>query len=229
MQVAIIAGGLATRLGSLTRDLPKSLINIHGKPFIEYQFDYLRENGIKDVILCLGHLGEKIEEYCGNGNKFGVDLKYSYEKVHLDTAGALKLAGPLLADPFFTLYGDSYIFINFQEMLARLQQKNKLAAMAVLKNHNRYDKSNTCIENGRVIRYSKENPEIMEYIDYGINLFRKEILDLIPESTPYSMGTLFQQLIDRKDLLAFEVKDRFYQIGSLDGLREFTAYIGNKK
>jgi MurNAc alpha-1-phosphate uridylyltransferase len=228
MQVAIIAGGLAMRLGTLTRYLPKSLINISGKPFIEYQFEFLKKGGVKNIVLCLGYLGEQIQEYCGDGSKYGVNLQYSFEKEHLDTAGALKLAAPLLEDSFFTLYGDSYVSLDFQNMLSCFNRQKKLAAMSVYQNFNQCDKSNTACENGLVKIYCKENTETLQYIDYGVNLFRKEVLSLIPESQPYSLSPLFQNLISRRELLAYEVEERFYQIGSLVGLAEFSEYIGRR-
>jgi N-acetyl-alpha-D-muramate 1-phosphate uridylyltransferase len=226
MQAAIIAGGLATRLGELTRNLPKSLVSIHGRPFIEYQLDFLKKGGVTDIVLCLGYLGERIEEYCGDGSRFGMSLRYSYEKERLDTAGALKLAAPLLQDVFFTLYGDSYVFIDYRDMWAFREKQRKPAVMSVLHNFNRYDKSNTAVSNSLVARYSKENIDGLEYIDYGVNLFQKDVLRLVPGSQPYSLGTLFQSLISRSELAAYEVKERFYEIGCPDGLKECTAYLG---
>ena len=225
MQVVIIAGGLGTRLGSLTVNQPKSMIQILGKPFIEYQFDLLTKGSVNDVVLCLGYQSQQIEDYCGDGRKFGVNLKYSFEGKPLDTAGAIKLAEPLLEEYFFTLYGDSYVFIDFKDMLSVWQQKKSLGVMSVYQNHDRFDKSNTAVVDGRVTFYSKEKRENLKYIDYGVNLFRKEVLNLIPEAEPYSMGTLFNQLISRNELLAFEVKKRFYEIGSVNGLTEFTEYV----
>jgi N-acetyl-alpha-D-muramate 1-phosphate uridylyltransferase len=226
MQAVIIAGGLATRLGELTKNLPKSLVRIHGRPFIEYQLDFLKKGGITNIVLCLGYLGEQIEEYCGDGRRFGVSLKYSHEKQRLDTAGALKLAEPLLEDSFFTLYGDSYVFINYRDMWNYLEKQGQPAVMSVYHNFNHYDKSNTAISGGLVARYSKESAEGLEYIDYGVNLFRKEVLRRVPVSQPYSLGTLFQDLIRRDELAAYEVKKRFFEIGCPDGLKECTAYLG---
>jgi N-acetyl-alpha-D-muramate 1-phosphate uridylyltransferase len=228
MQIAIIAGGFATRLGAMTKDVPKSLLCIQGKPFIEYQFDFLRNGGITEVVLCLGHLGRNIEEHCGNGSRFGLELKYSYESKPLDTAGALKNAEPLLEDPFFTLYGDSYVFLDFTAMLKALTDTNIPAAMSVYKNINQYDKSNTSIDNGRVMQYSKVFNQRMEYIDYGVNLFRKPVLRLVPSFEPYSMESLFSLLIKNRELLAYEVKERFYEIGSFEGLQELTRYVKDK-
>jgi NDP-sugar pyrophosphorylase family protein len=225
MQAVIIAGGLGTRLGSLTSNQPKSMIQILGKPFIEYQFDLLTKSSVTDVVLCLGYQGKQITDYCGDGCKFGVDLKYSFEEKSLDTAGALKLAAPLLQDYFFTLYGDSYVFIDFKEMMSVLQSKKRIGVMSVYQNHDRFDKSNTAVSDGRVTFYSKEKRENLKYIDYGVNLFRKDVLQLIPEEEPYSMGALFNRLIEQNELLAYDVKKRFYEIGSVNGLTEFTEYV----
>jgi NDP-sugar pyrophosphorylase family protein len=225
VQVLIIAGGLGTRLGQLTLNQPKSMIQILGKPFIEYQFDLLTKGSVTDVVLCLGYQGKQIADYCGDGRKFGVNLRYSFEDKPLDTAGAIKLAEPLLEEYFFTLYGDSYVFINFKDMLSSIRKGNKIGAMSVFQNQDRFDKSNTAVVDGRVTFYSKEQRANLKYIDYGVNLFRKEVLKLIPNGEPYSMGTLFNQLIGRQELLAYEVKKRFFEIGSVNGLTEFTEYV----
>jgi len=229
MQIVIIAGGLGTRLSQLTINQPKSMIRILGKPFIEYQFDLLKNGSVTDVVLCLGHQGEQIADYCGDGRKFGVNLKYSFESKPLDTAGAIKLAEPLLEDYFFTLYGDSYIFIDFKDMLSALKHGKNIGAMSVYQNHDRFDKSNTAVADGRVTYYSKEKRNDQTYIDYGVNLFRKEALNLIPEAEPYSMGNLFNRLIERDELLAYEVQKRFYEIGSVNGLTEFSEYVKGRK
>jgi len=225
LQVLIIAGGLGTRLGQLTLNQPKSMIQILGKPFIEYQFDLLTKGSVTDVVLCLGYQGKQIADYCGDGRKFGVNLRYSFEDKPLDTAGAIKLAEPLLEEYFFTLYGDSYVFIDFKDMLSSIRKGNKIGAMSVFQNQDRFDKSNTAVVDGGVTFYSKEQRANLKYIDYGVNLFRKEVLKLIPNGEPYSMGTLFNQLIGRQELLAYEVKKRFFEIGSVNGLTEFTEYV----
>jgi NDP-sugar pyrophosphorylase family protein len=229
MQALIIAGGLGTRLGQLTLNQPKSMIQILGKPFIEYQFDLLTKGSVTDVVLCLGYQGKQIADYCGDGRKFGVNLRYSFEDKPLDTAGAIKLAEPLLEEYFFTLYGDSYVFIDFKDMLSSIRKGNKIGAMSVFQNQDRFDKSNTAVVDGGVTFYSKEQRANLKYIDYGVNLFRKEVLKLIPNGEPYSMGTLFNQLIGRQELLAYEVKKRFFEIGSVNGLTEFTEYVKGRK
>jgi len=230
MQVAILAGGLATRLGELTRNQPKSTLKIRGKTFLEYQLELLRGVGIKDIILCLGHMGEQIERHFGNGRNYGVNIDYSYEEKPLGTAGALKKAENMLDDPFFTMYGDSYLSLDFSAAMRYFKSRNKLALMTVYKNYDRYDKSNTAIEGDLVKKFSKqEKTEDMVYIDYGANIFSKEALNLIPESQFYPMDELFPRLIEMEELLAYEVKERFYEVGSPQGLKDFEQYIKGAK
>lgn len=226
MQVAIVAGGLATRLGGLTRGQPKSLVRILGKPFLEYQIEFLRRGGVRDIVLCTGHLGEQIESYFGNGMRFGVDIRYSREPKLLGTAGALKNAQSLLADTFFTLYGDSYVFIDFRAAMSHFVARGEPALMTVYKNDDLYDRSNTAVADGLVTKYSKrERTADMVYIDYGVNLFRKAVLDMVPRDEPYSLEALHQRLIEGRQLGALEITERFYEIGSVQGLREFEEYV----
>jgi len=226
MQVAILAGGLGTRLGALTIKQAKSMVRIEGRPFLEYQLDFLRRAGVADIVLCVGHLGEQIEDYFGDGKSFGVNIRYSLEGRPLGTAGALKNAEHLLEDVFFVVYGDSYLLLDLSQVMAYFESQNKLALMTVYKNYGCYDKSNTAIEGNLVKRYSKkEKTEEMVYIDYGASIFRKKSLELIPEKQPYSLDDLFTGLVEQKQLLAFEVKERFYEIGSPQGFREFEQFV----
>jgi NDP-sugar pyrophosphorylase family protein len=227
MQVAILAGGLATRLKPLTDKIPKSLVMIQGKTFLEYQLDFLRAGGITDIVLCVGHLGGLIEEKFGDGSKFGVRIKYSREgKNLLGTAGALKKAGGLLVDEFFVMYGDSFLFLDFNNIMCYFKNQDKLALMTVYRNRGRYDKSNTVVAGNLVRRYSKQAAAgDMEYIDYGASILRKKVLELVPADRPCSLEELFPRLIERDEMLAYEVKERFYQIGSPEGLEEFKKYI----
>jgi NDP-sugar pyrophosphorylase family protein len=230
MQVAILAGGLATRLGALTKNRPKSMVEVYGRPFIEYQLELLRKGGIDNIILCLGYAGEQIERHCGNGKRYGVNIKYSVEDKLLGTAGALRKAEVLLNDVFFTMYGDSYLFLDFPAAMRNFKSQNNLAQMTVYRNYDRYDRSNTAVEGNLVKKYSKqERTEDMTYIDYGANIFRKEVLRMIPENQFYSLEDLFPCLIEMDELLAFEVNERFYEIGSPQGLKEFTEYVGVAK
>ena len=226
MQVVILAGGLGTRLRPMTEEIPKSLIEIQGKPFLEYQLEFLKEGGVGDIVLCLGYLGKQIERYFGDGRRFGVNLRYSYEKEQLlGTAGALKNAEWLLDDMFFTMYGDSYLFLDFAGIMSYFNNFDKLGLMVVYKNYDRYDRSNVVIEGNLVEQYNKKDrAEGMIYIDYGASVLRKKALQLVPANQAYSLEELFDQLIEQRELLAYEVTKRFYQIGSPEGLEEFKRY-----
>lgn len=230
MQIAILSGGLGTRLGELTRNTPKSLIQIAGKPFLEYQLDFLKKAGIENILLCTGHMGKQIENIFGNGNRYGVNIKYSHEEKPLGTAGALKNGEDKLKDPFITLYGDSYVFLDFSEMTSYFQSQDKLALMTVFRNSDRYDRSNTAIQGHLVKEYSKKNRTgDMEYIDYGVNIFRKSVLEMIPENQFCSLEELFPKLIEEEQLLAYEVHQRFYETGSPEGLEDFKQYIAGSR
>ena len=226
MQAAILAGGLSTRLGHLTENQPKSLLPIQGKAFLEYQLDLLAREGIFDIVLCIGHLGEQIAETFGTGETFGVNIKYSYEAVPLGTAGALRNAESLLEDPFISLYGDSFVSLDFYGFATYFNSHSKSAMMSVYKNYDKYDRSNTEIKGNLVTRYSKNvRTSSTIYIDYGVNIFKKDVLRLIPRDHFYSLEDLFIRLIEREELLAFEVKERFFKIGSLRGLKEFEQHV----
>ena len=225
IQVAILAGGLATRLGELTKHRPKPLVETLHKPFLAYQLELLRAKGITDVVLCIGHLGIQIRETFGDGSKYGVHLSYSIEDKPLGTAGALKNAESLLGNIFFVMYGDSYLFLDFQKVQSYFMSQNKLGLAAVYRNHDSYDKSNMVVNGNMVTKYSKtEKTKEMVYIDYGASIFRKEALELVPKNHAYSLEDLFIRLIKREQLLAFEVNDRFYEIGSPQGLRDFEEF-----
>ncbi|MFC1931498.1 nucleotidyltransferase family protein [Chloroflexota bacterium] len=227
MQLVILSGGLATRLRPLTETIPKSLVEIAGRPFLEYQIGFLKTGGIRDIVLCVGYLGEKIEEYVGNGGRFGVDIKYSYEREKLlGMAGALKNAEDLLEDRFFVMNGDSYLFLDFDTVMSYFEEKSKPGLMVVYKNYDRYDRSNVVVEGNLVKQYNRqEKTEDMVYIDYGVSILKKSTLSLVPPDQVYSMDELYQQLIPRQELLAYEVNKRFYEIGSPEGLAEFREVV----
>lgn len=230
MQAAILTGGLATRLGDLARNQPKSMLKIQGKTFLEYQLELLKRAGIKNIILCIGHMGEQIERHFGNGRNYGVNIEYSLEDKLLGTAGALKKAEALLNEVFFTMYGDSYLFLDFPAAIRYFKSQNKLALMTVYKNYDQYARSNTVVEGKLVRKFSKkERTEGMVYIEYGANIFNKEALRMIPENQFYSLDDLFPRLVEMGELLAFEVKERFYEIGSAQGVKEFEEYTEGAK
>ena len=227
MQMVVLCGGLATRLGDLAKNIPKSMIEIDGKPFLEYQIENLKNHSIRDLVLCVGHLSEQIENYFGDGKKFGVNIQYSHDgDKPLGSIGAIKNAEPLLEDEFFIMYGDSYLSVDFQKAYSFFIQNNKLGLMVVYKNYDKYDKSNIVVKDNMVVKYGKNNrTNDMIYIDYGTSVIRKKALDLIPKNTFYTTGQFFSDLIKKEELLAFEAKKRFYHIGNPESLEEFRHFI----
>jgi NDP-sugar pyrophosphorylase family protein len=232
MQMVILAGGLGTRLRPLTHDLPKVLVPVDGKPFLHHQIELLKEHGIRDIVLCVGHLGDQIRAYFGEGDRLGVRIRYSEERgTLLGTAGALKNAELLLEEDFFLLYGDSYLPVDYREVMLyfrRLPPRQGLGLMVVYHNANRYERSNVIVRDGRVAVYDKEGRTPgMEYINYGLSVLRKEALGLVPAGRPFSQEELYRLLIERGELLAWEAKHRFYEIGSRQGLADFRKLVAS--
>ncbi|MBF0288340.1 MAG: NTP transferase domain-containing protein [SAR324 cluster bacterium] len=227
--VAILAGGLATRLRPLTKNLPKSMIEIHGKPFFEYQLALLKKQGLTNIVACVGYQGKQIEKYFGNGSRFGVNLQYSYDgKTLLGTGGSLRHAFPLLSEVFLVIYGDSYLDIEYAPVIQGFLKKyqglpdSPLALMTVYKNDNQLEQSNVCFHEGNIIQYEKQNPTLeMKHIDWGLNIFSKQAFAESSFPTRFDLTDLYQQLIPAKKVMGHEVFQRYYEIGSHQGLEEF--------
>lgn len=226
MKIAILAGGLGTRLGLLTKDTPKSMVRICGKPFLEYQLELLKKNNLKEIVLCVGHLKNEIESHFGNGSRFGVRIKYSEEEKPLGTAGALRNAQNLLGDEFLVLNGDSYLAINYREVIEIYKFGKKLGVMVVYKNNNKYYKSNVIIANEFVTNYDRSGHiKNMMYIDYGLSILNKKALEFVPQGKFFQLDEVYRELIKRRELIAFETQVRFYEIGSVQGLEDFTKIV----
>lgn len=225
--VAILAGGLATRLRPLTERIPKALIDINGEPFIAHQLRLLASRGIRQVVLCTGYLGEMIEEFVGDGSRFGLSVRYSPDGPKLlGTAGCLRQAAPLLADRFFVLYGDSYLPCDYRAVQTAFEASHARGMMTVYHNEGRFDTSNIEFVDGRIIAYDKKvRTERMRHIDYGLGVLRRDALDLVSPGEPYDLATLYGTLLARGELAAFEVPERFYEIGSLAGIEDLKKVL----
>jgi NDP-sugar pyrophosphorylase family protein len=220
MQVAILAGGLGTRLGRLTEGRPKSMVPVAGRPFLDHQIELLREHGVDDVVLCVGHLADVIRDHVGDGRRLGIRVRVSDEGDRLlGTAGALKWAEPLLAERFLVLFGDSYLRLDYGAVMARLGASGRLAVMVVWKNDG-YETSDVAIDGDLVVGYGAGTPG-MTYINYGLSALRREALADLAAGRPCSLQELYAPLIAGRQLGAFEVAERYYEIGSPRGLEEF--------
>ncbi len=227
MQAVILAGGLGTRLGDLTGGLPKPMVDIEGRPFLEIELELLRSHGLTDIVLCLGPRSEVIQDYFGDGHTLGIDLQYSLEQNGLlGTAGAVKEAEPLLQDVFFLIYADSYLRMDYERSYDQFVRSDCLGMMVVLRNDNQHERSNLLVENGYVTAYNKAAPTPdMHYINFGVSLLRRDALQLVPAGLPHSQEDWFDDLIRSQNLLAFETFERFYEIGSPAGLLEFRDLV----
>jgi len=224
LPVAILAGGLATRLGPLTGKRPKSLIPICGEPFVAHQLRLLRTNGLEHVILCVGHLGEMIERVVADGSAFGVKVEYSHDGAKLlGTAGAIRTALPKLGESFFVMYGDSYLACDYSAIEQEFSRSGKLGLMTVFRNDGQWDASNVEFENSRILAYSKKDRSSrMNFIDYGLGAFHAEAFARTHAS---DLAGVYGELLKNGELAAAEVRERFYEIGSPAGLKEMTNFV----
>jgi len=225
--VAILAGGLATRLRPVTEKIPKSLVNVAGKPFLAHQLELLRARGIRRAVLCLGHLGEMIQSDFGDGRRYGVRLDYSFDGPKLlGTGGAIKRALPLLGEEFFVLYGDSYLPADYRGVAEFFRRSGKLGCMTVYRNEGKYDTSNVVFRDGEVVVYDKKlkSPD-MRHIDYGLSLFWASVFDAYPADRPFDLAEVMGKLVHEKQLAGYEVPERFYEMGSPAGLAELETIL----
>jgi NDP-sugar pyrophosphorylase family protein len=229
--VALLAGGLATRLRPITEKIPKALVDIDGRPFIDHQLALLHRNGIRRVVMCLGYRGEMVQEHCGDGSRYGMELKYSFDGDKLmGTGGALKRAAHLLGDDvFWVMYGDSYMDIDYRAVLDFFVRSGAQGLMTVLANGNRWDKSNVVFKNGKLLKYDKRNvtPE-MDYIDYGVGILRRGVLADVPDDRPFDLAELYTRMVDEGRMVGYEVTNRFYEIGTPASLEEARAYLATR-
>lgn len=226
--LVLLAGGLATRLRPITEVVPKSMIDINGKPFIYHQLHLLKSKGIESIVICVGYLSKQIIDYVGDGKNFGLKIRYSYdgEKL-LGTGGSVKKALSLLEEDFFVMYGDSYLNINLNEIWEFYRQQQAIALMTVIKNDNKWDKSNILFKNSKVVAYDKINPcPEMHYIDYGCCLFNNaRFSELSAQKEKFDLSEIHNDLIKQEVLFGYEVFTRFYEVGSHSGILELKQFL----
>lgn len=227
LPVAILAGGLATRLRPITTKVPKLLVEVAGEPFFSHQLRLLKKNNLNRIVICVGHLGEMIVDQYGDGSKWGVKIEYSFDGDRLlGTGGALIRALPKLGDSFYVLYGDSYLPVDYQAVGRSFLESGKLGLMTVFENRGAYDASNVWFEDGRIKLYSKkEKPPQMRHIDYGLGLFHAAAFDDCPRDAVVDLATVQTGLCTRGELAGYEMSERFYEIGSPAGLNELDGLL----
>lgn len=229
ISVAILAGGLATRLRPITEKIPKSLVPVAGRPFLAHQLEMLHARGLRRAVLCIGHLGEMIQRDFGD-EAYGVKLEYSFDGPKLlGTGGAIKRALPRLGREFFVLYGDSYLPIAYRPVAEAFHRSGKLGLMTVYRNEGKYDTSNVVFRDGEIAVYDKKLrlPE-MRHIDYGLSLFQTRVFDDYAADQSFDLAEVMGRLVREKQLAGYEVLERFYEMGSPAGLAELETLLQSK-
>lgn len=231
LPIAILAGGLATRLHPLTVTIPKAMVEICGEPFVHWQTKLLAKSGIREIVYCVAYKSEMIEDFLGDGSRYGVNIRYSHDgPTQLGTGGAVIKVLPHLGEKFMVLYGDSYLPIDYAKVAETFLEAKKPALMTVYQNDNNLDTSNVLYIDGRIEIYSKgKNSSDLHHIDYGLSCFNASVFPPYARQTPVDLSVICAELSSSKLLAGFEVHDRFYEIGSFNGIRDFTEYIKGTK
>ncbi|MEK6705164.1 MAG: sugar phosphate nucleotidyltransferase [Bdellovibrionota bacterium] len=236
IQCLILAGGLGTRMAKHAANVPKNLIEVHGKPFAHYQLSWLKKAGVTDIVYSIGYLGDLIRDYVGSGAAWSLSVEYVDEGDELrGTGGAVRFAyeAGVLSDEFFVMYGDSFLPIDFRPVMKAFRLVDKPALMTVFKNDGRWDKSNCIYENGMVVLYDKNGRGAgvggFDFIDYGLSVLSKQMVnDYIPPGRKFDIAEAYNLLSRQGELAGFEVNERFYEIGSPCGLKDFSGWVLKK-
>lgn len=232
MQAVILAGGLGTRLGAITAQVPKPMVPVAGVPYLEHQFRMLARQSIRDVVVLTGYLGHILEDYFGDGRRVGLSIQYSRETTPLGTGGALRLAAHLLDEEFLVFYGDSYLPIDYQDVARSLATSGSTGLVVVYDNRmaDTSVRNNIAVDReGFVVRYDKEavNDARLEFVEAGILAFRRSVIGLIPEGIVSLEKDVYSNLIASRQLRAYQTPERFYDIGTPDRLRAFEEYLSH--
>ena len=223
MQVVILAGGLGTRLRPLTYKIPKPMVKINGTPFLEYLVSYLRNQGLRNILICTGYMSEKIVSYFKNGSKFGINIKYSHEKSLTGTGGALRNAKRFLNKEFILLNGDTFIPLDYNKLIG---YHKKLGKNIIVINKNKKSQGNIMIDNKNIATKYDKIKKNLGYNDCGVQIFRKEIVKFIPKNKVVSLeNNVFPLLIKNKDLIGFETKQNFFDLGTVEAIKRFESVI----
>jgi MurNAc alpha-1-phosphate uridylyltransferase len=237
MQCVIVAGGLGTRMRALSQgDLPKALLPVLGRPFVNHQLELLASRGVEDVVFCIGYGGAALQRHVGSGAQFGLAVRYVDEGDDLrGTAGALRLAldAGVLDEAFTVLYGDSYLPIELEPVWQAFSAGGFPALMTVYRNENRWDESNAVLAGDRVVLYDKQrrHPRRADcrWIDYGLSVLQAELVEQrVPPAEVADLADLFHSLSLEGKLGGLEVEERFYEVGSPEGLNDLERYLAGR-
>jgi NDP-sugar pyrophosphorylase family protein len=232
MQCVVLAGGLGRRMRPATETLPKCLLPVVDRPFVDWQLAWLAAEQVDRVICSIGYRGDLVRSHIGDGRRFGIEVDYVDEGDHLlGTAGALRLAldQGLLDPTFLAVYGDSYLPLHLNPVVAEHAEQDAPVLMTVYRDPGRLEHPNAVFEDGMVTRYEKglaSPPAQMRYVDYGLSIWQRQVIEMmVPSGEVADMATLFTKLSRTGRLAGYEAHERFYEIGSDNGLRDLEAYL----
>jgi MurNAc alpha-1-phosphate uridylyltransferase len=232
MQCVILAGGRGTRMAPFTDALPKALIPVAGRPFADWQLSWLAQQGVDEVIYSIGYLGDQIRRHVGVGERWGLSVRYVDEGVNLKgTGGALRQALDVsaLGERFLVLYGDSYLDVDVRSVWDASVASESAALMSVYPNDGQWERSNVVFSGNMVVRYEKglfETPDEMRYVDYGLSVFKRKTIEQWVPSDPFvDLADTFTALSAAGELAGFEVRGRFYEVGSPSGLKDLETRL----
>jgi NDP-sugar pyrophosphorylase family protein len=213
----------------LTEQMPKSLLPVAGKPFIDHQLVDLARQGVSNVVLALGFLGEQVECHVGDGSRFGLKVRYAYDGDRLlGTGGAVRKASKDILGPFFVLYGDSYLQIDYHEVQRTFLASGREVLMTVFRNDGRWDKSNVIYRKPEILVYDKRiNDPAMNYIDYGLQILSADLFDPYGDDQAFDLADLLSKLVEERRVVAYETTARFYEIGSSEGYSELNRLLAD--
>lgn len=219
-QAVILAGGKGTRLRPITYKVPKVMIVIKGKPFLQHVLELLRNKGVSNILLLISYLGDQIESYFGNGDKFGLKITYSREGHPLGTGGALKKAEELIEDEFLLINGDTYLDFEYKLLINKFKDLNCVGLICIYGNKDKKMEPNVLLDlDKRIINYDKIDSEGLVEVDAGIGIFKKEVLNLIPEKINVSFeNQIYNKLIREKQLYGYPINQPFLDIGEFKRL-----------
>lgn len=222
--ICLLAGGLGTRLGERVSDTPKPLLEVAGEPFLHHQLRLLAHYGAAEVVLCVGYLGERIEQTIGS-ERFGVRIAYSYDgPTPIGTLGAVRKAVPLLGERFLVLYGDTYLRLDYAAAAAEWEASGRLSLMTVLHNNGQWDISNADFD-GASVTYDKRAPTPeMSWIDYGLGGICSDALTMVGLEVN-DLADLYGELSRRGQLFGYAATERFYEIGTPAALAETDSFL----
>jgi NDP-sugar pyrophosphorylase family protein len=226
--VAVLAGGLGTRMAKRTGPrLPKALLEVAGRPFIDFKLGQLAEEGATRVVMLLGHGAGAIAEHVGDGAAYGLDIEILHDgEALLGTGGAVRRALPLLGEAFWVTYGDTFLQVPMAEVEEAFRGCGRQGLMTVFKNADAWDASNVALREGLVAEYRKGAPSgTFTYIDYGMSILTAGAFAPSSPGAAFDLGEVLQSLIAGRELAGFEVAERFYEIGSEAGYEETDAYL----